>query len=86
VPDHPNPSELVWGKPYEFVEAKARNELSLTGNLEAMLRYVREHGGHVELWVRSARHPSGATHLTKPLLDLLKRLERDGKASVKYSP
>jgi len=81
-----HPGELVWGKPYSFVEAKARNELALTGNLKAMLDYVREHGGHVELWIRSAKHPSGETKLTAPLLKYLELLGQDGKVSVRVSP
>ncbi|HZI06856.1 MAG TPA: hypothetical protein VEZ71_22715 [Archangium sp.] len=63
-----NPSELVWGEPYRFIEAKGRQELAHTGNLKAMLDYVAEYGGHIEIWVRSAKHPSGKTHLTDPLL------------------
>ncbi|HEX5752193.1 MAG TPA: hypothetical protein VFZ09_38625 [Archangium sp.] len=81
-----NPSELVWGEPYRFIEAKGRQELAYSGNLKAMIEYVRDHGGHIELWVRSAKHPSGKTHLTEPLLYALKKLENDGKASVRYSP
>lgn len=80
------PGELVWGQPYFFVEAKARKELALSGNLKAMLEYVMEHGGHVELWVRSAKHPEGATQLTKPLRDLLRDLAERGRASVKSLP
>jgi len=81
-----NPSELVWGKPYHFVEAKGRQELALTGNLEAMLTYVRKYGGHVELWVRSAKHPAGQTQLTRPLRESLKQLADQGKASVQAFP
>ncbi len=55
-----NPGELVWGQPYRFIEAKGRQELAYTGNLKAMIEYVEEHGGHIELWVRSAKHPAGA--------------------------
>ncbi|WNG61248.1 hypothetical protein F0U59_45965 [Archangium gephyra] len=80
-----NPSEMVWGQPYEFIEAKGRQELAHSGNLKAMLDYVAIYGGHVELWVRSAKHPAGGTHLTRPLLDAIKELARDGKATVKYS-
>jgi hypothetical protein len=79
-------TELVWGEPYRFVEAKGRQELALTGNLKAMLDYVNEYGGHVELWVRSAKHPAGKTKLTGPLQDFLSRLAEDGKASVHYFP
>ncbi|MCY1075372.1 hypothetical protein [Archangium lansingense] len=81
-----NPAELVWGQPYPLVEAKARQKLSLSGNLEAMLRYVNEYGGHIELWVRSAAHPQGATHLSKPLMDLLNELQSKGKARVMRYP
>jgi hypothetical protein len=81
-----NPAELVWGQPYLFVEAKARQQLSLSGNLEAMLDYVEQFGGHIELWVRSARHPDGPTRLSKPLLRRLQRLDEAGKAGVHYHP
>jgi hypothetical protein len=62
-----NPSELVWGRAYKFVEVKARAKLDLGGNLKAMLDYVRDYGGHIELWVRSAKHPDGPTRLSRPL-------------------
>ncbi|WP_309888454.1 hypothetical protein, partial [Archangium sp.] len=81
-----NPAELVWGQPYSFVEAKARKELSLSGNLESMIKYVENHGGHLELWVRSARHPEGATHLSTPLRQRLKALQDLGKADVRFYP
>jgi hypothetical protein len=81
-----NPAELVWGQPYPFVEAKARKALSLSGNLEAMLRYVDQYGGHLELWVRSARHPDGPTRLSGPLLERLRALEELGNTRVKYHP
>jgi hypothetical protein len=86
VPSSPTPGELVWGQPYFFIEAKARKELSLGGNLEAMLEYVREYGGHVELWVRSSRHPDGATRLTAPLKKVLDDLEQLKRASVRRFP
>ncbi|WP_152621949.1 hypothetical protein [Archangium violaceum] len=81
-----NPAELVWGQPYPFVEAKARKELSLSGNLEAMLNYVEKYGGHLELWVRSARHADGHTRLSGPLIERLRALEELGKAHVRYHP
>jgi hypothetical protein len=73
-----NPEELVWGRPYRFVEVKGRAEMSLTGNLEAMLDYVERYGGHVEVWFRSARHSSGKTRLSEPLH---KRLTEQGTRS-----
>jgi len=81
-----NPVELVWGQPYPFVEAKARKELSLSGNLKSMLEYVEKHGGHLELWVRSTRHPDGPTHLSAPLVNRLQILERLGAARVRHHP
>jgi len=81
-----NPSELVWGQPYSFVEAKARKELSLTGNLKAMIEYVEKYGGHFELWIRSAHHADGATQLSNPLLKRLDRLRATGRAHLKYHP
>jgi Holliday junction resolvase len=86
VPGNPNPGELVWGQPYRFVEAKARAELALTGNLKAMIAYVSAHEGHLELWIRSARHAEGPTRLTGPLEDALETLAATGRASVKYYP
>lgn len=80
------PGELVWGRPYQFVEVKARAKLDLGGNLKAMLEYVSAHGGHIELWVRSAKHAEGATHLSRPLKDTLERLRARGVASVRYYP
>jgi hypothetical protein len=81
-----NPTELVWGEPYRFVEAKGRQELAYTGNLKAMLDYVAEYGGHIELWVRSAKHPAGKTKLTAPLERHLNDLVNEGKARVLYFP
>jgi hypothetical protein len=81
-----NPSELVWGESYRFIEAKGRQELAHTGNLKAMIDYVTKYGGHIELWIRSAKHPSGKTQLTNPLRRILAELESDGRASVRYFP
>jgi hypothetical protein len=81
-----NPEQLVWGQPYHFVEAKARQELALSGNLEAMIQYVEDYGGHIELWIRSARHPAGETKLTRPLTKELNRLKSRGKASIQQYP
>jgi len=80
------PGELVWGAPYRFLEVKARGKLDLGGNLKAMLDYVRDYGGHVELWVRSAKHPDGPTKLSTPLLERLKALTLEGKASLRLFP
>jgi hypothetical protein len=81
-----NAEELVWGEPYRLVEIKARQELSLGGNLKAMIEYVEQYGGHLELWVRSAKDPKGATHLSAPLLERLKRLELAGRAVIRGYP
>jgi hypothetical protein len=81
-----NPAELVWGQPYSFIEAKARKELSLSGNLKAMLEYVAKYGGHLELWVRSSRHPDGPTHLSQPLRRALNTLKAEGRAIVRPYP
>jgi hypothetical protein len=86
VPRNPHPDELVWGRPYDFVEAKARNELALTGNLKAMIEYVKQYGGHIELWVRSPQHPSGATRLTGPLQRELAELGQLGRATLRDFP
>jgi outer membrane protein OmpA-like peptidoglycan-associated protein len=81
-----NPADVVWGQPYPFVEAKARKHLSLSGNLKAMIQYVEQYGGHLELWVRSAQHADGPTRLSEPLLRRLRRLDEAGKAGVHYHP
>lgn len=86
VPRSPTPGELVWGQPYHFVEAKARKNLTLGGNLEAMLRYVQKYGGHVELWVRSAKHPEGPSRWTAPLERLITELAQSGRASLNRYP
>ncbi len=81
-----SPAELIWGQPYSFVESKARKELSLSGNLKAMIEYVDKYGGHLELWVRSATHPDGATRLSGTLLRSLEGLEAEGKAVLRLHP
>ena len=86
VPGNPHPGELVWGQPYHFVEAKAREELALTGNVKAMLEYVREYGGHIELWVRSAKHREGPTRVSAPLRNALRALSAQGKARLMQYP
>jgi len=86
VPGSPTPGELVWGQPYRFVEVKGRKDLALGGNLEAMLAYVDAYGGSVELWVRSPKHPAGATKLTKPLAKQIADLKNDGKAEIRQFP
>ncbi|MFB1483341.1 hypothetical protein [Corallococcus sp. RDP092CA] len=78
--------ELVWGRPYDFVEVTERAELALTGNLKAMLEYVKQYGGSLELWIRSARHPEGATRLTGPLHGELEALKRSGQADIQSFP
>ncbi|HZI14812.1 MAG TPA: hypothetical protein VE153_30870 [Myxococcus sp.] len=81
-----NPEELVWGKPYRFVEVKGRAEMALTGNLKAMIEYVKRYGGHIEVWFRSASHPSGKTLLTGPLRNELRDLQELGRASFEHFP
>ncbi|QRK08682.1 hypothetical protein JQX13_00380 [Archangium violaceum] len=81
-----SPVELVWGQPYPFVEAKARKELSLSGNIKAMIEYVEKYGGHLELWVRSAQHADGPTRLSGSLLERLRALDQLGNARVRYYP
>jgi outer membrane protein OmpA-like peptidoglycan-associated protein len=81
-----NPAELVWGQPCPFVEAKARKELSLSGNLKAMIEYVEKYGGHLELWVRSVKHADGATRLSGSLEKRLRQLMEQGKATLMYYP
>jgi hypothetical protein len=81
-----NPAELFWGQPYQLVECKARKELSLTGNLKAMIEYVERYDGHLELWIRSAKHSEGATKLSGPLQKALNELHLQGKAHIRSSP
>jgi hypothetical protein len=81
-----NPGELVWGKPYHFVEAKGRQELALSGNIKAMIEYVEKYGGHIELWIRSSAHSAGQTQLTRPLKQALQRLVESGNAVTRPYP
>ena len=81
-----NPEELVWGRPYRFVEVKGRAEMSLTGNLKAMLTYVETYGGHLEVWFRSAQHQQGQTKLSKALGERFQVLVDEGQAQVKSHP
>jgi hypothetical protein len=81
-----NPEELVWGRPYRFIEVKARGEMALTGNLKAMLDYVEAFGGHIEIWFRSAHHSNGQTRLSKPLQQLLTAFEESGQVRVRWYP
>ncbi|WP_158625847.1 hypothetical protein [Corallococcus carmarthensis] len=78
--------DLVWGSPYDFVEVKGRAEMALTGNVKAMLDYVQMYGGSVELWIRSAKHPEGATRLTRPLRERINNLRQSGRANVQSFP
>ncbi|MCP3135931.1 hypothetical protein [Pyxidicoccus xibeiensis] len=81
-----NPEELVWGRPYRFIEVKARAEMAFTGNLKAMIEYVQEYGGHLEVFFRSARHQQGQTVLSKELRNQLKELVDTGNATVRLYP
>ncbi len=81
-----NPEELVWGRPYRFVEVKGRAEMALTGNLKAMLEYVDEYGGHIEVWFRSAQHVQGQTELTSRLSKEFTNLVREGNAEIRWHP
>jgi hypothetical protein len=74
--------DLVWGQPYDFVEVKGRKDLALTGNVEAMLEYVRQYGGSIELWIRSSKHAEGATRLTEPLQKEMRLLGAQNRARV----
>ncbi|CAM3083839.1 hypothetical protein G4177_05055 [Corallococcus sp. ZKHCc1 1396] len=80
------PGNLVWGSPYRLVEVKGRAELSLTGNLKGMLDYVARYGGSLELWIRSSKHPEGATQLSNPLSDQIDELRALGRADVRFFP
>lgn len=81
-----SPDELVWGKPYHFVEVKGRAGMALTGNLEAMLKYVEGYGGFLEVYFRSAGHPNGQTRLTQRLLKRLSDLAGQGRARIQHFP
>jgi hypothetical protein len=81
-----NPAELVWGTPYHFVEVKGWKEMSNTGNLKAMMEYVHDFGGHIEVVFRSAKHPQGKTRLTGPMEEALDDLQKNGLATIRYHP
>lgn len=80
------PAQLVWGQPYRFTEIKGWQDMSKTGNLSAMIEYVRDVGGHLEVVFRSAKHPEGATKLSGPLQAALDELMAAGKATVVRLP
>ncbi|PTL77560.1 hypothetical protein [Vitiosangium sp. GDMCC 1.1324] len=77
---------LVWGRPYKFVEVKSWNELSMTGNVKAMIDYIDKYGGYLELWVRSPAHSSGPTHLSVPLKRAMERLRGRGLGNLELYP
>lgn len=81
-----NPEELVWGRPYRFVEVKGRAEMSLTGNLRGMIQYVETYGGYLEVWFRSARHEQGPTQLSSKLSAQFKHLVDQGQARIRWYP
>jgi protein involved in polysaccharide export with SLBB domain len=81
-----NPGELVWGQAYHFLEVKGWKEMSNTGNLKAMINYVDEFGGQIEVVFRSAKHADGATKLSGPLQKTLDSLISQGKATVRRYP
>ncbi len=51
-----------------------------------MLDYVDEYGGYVELWIRSSKHPGGATKLTDPLVKRIAGLRDRGRAEIRPFP
>ncbi|WNG30873.1 hypothetical protein F0U62_47805 [Cystobacter fuscus] len=77
---------LVWGRPYKFVEVKSWNELSMTGNVKAMIEYINKYGGYLELWVRSPAHSSGPTHLSEPLKRAMESLRDKGMGKLEFYP
>ncbi|MFP2925945.1 hypothetical protein ACLESO_12150 [Pyxidicoccus sp. 3LG] len=81
-----NPEELAWGRPYRFIEVKGRAEMALTGNLKAMIDYVKTYGGHLEVCFRSARHAEGQTALTTALRRELQLLSNKGQARISWHP
>lgn len=81
-----NPGTLIWGQKYHFVEVKGWKNMSKTGNLKAMIEYVQQFGGHVEVVFRSANHADGATTLTAPLQRALDDLVRNGNATIRRHP
>lgn len=81
-----SPDELVWGQPYHFVEVKGWTDMSKTGNLKEMIKYVKKFEGHIEVVFRSAKHSDGETSLTGPLQRALESLVKKGKATVHRHP
>ena len=80
-----SPDALIWGQAYDFVEAKGRKELSLGGNLKAMLEYVAAvKDAKLVLVVRSAKHPEGATKLSRNLMDAINKL--GGRVEIRRLP
>jgi hypothetical protein len=69
-------TEVKWGEPYHIVEAKNVASLSKSGNLNAELDYVQAFGGHLDLVIRKD------THLSKPLMAKIERLEDMGLVTI----
>lgn len=79
-------TELVWGKPYRFVEVKGWADMSMTGNLAAMLDYVdKTPGSFITVVFRSAKKPP-PTRLSGPLNDALEQLIKKGRAEIVRLP
>jgi hypothetical protein len=73
-----NPSSLIWGRDYHFVEVKNWADLSNTGNVSAMLSYLEAHpGSRLTLVTRDGRRMSG------PLRDRLGKLIDKGQVKVR---
>ena len=79
IPDHVEgfPERLEWGKPYHFKEIKDWQSMSDTGNLKAMLDYVKNTpGSKITLYYRSNARMSG------PLMAKIDELRQIGKAEL----
>jgi hypothetical protein len=76
--------ELVWGQAYDFVEIKCRKEMDWQGNLAAMIQYVKDYGGSIEIVFRSAKHPDGMTEISGRLRREISKL--GGKARIERYP
>ena len=63
-----------WGAPYDFVEVKDWENMSVTGNLKQMIRYVQTYGGSIEVVFRAKK-----TKLSGPLKRELKDLGNSAK-------
>jgi hypothetical protein len=79
IPDHieGNPTSLRWGKAYHFKEIKDWADMSDTGNLSAMLDYVKKiNGSRLTIYYKSN------TYMSEPLRTRIEGLVKIGQVTL----